>query len=177
MLLLEDAVASLLLLGGAALIQVRNATTNDILSIQQVAHVTWHHAYEHSMRPDTRAQVLAEFYSEESLARSLERKGAVFLVAEEQDRIIGFLQALPRPRSGYEITRIYVLPQWQRKGVGSQLYAALAEQLPTQPLWTLVQRDDQAAIAFFKKHGFGQQRELELPVFGETLPFVELARQ
>jgi ribosomal protein S18 acetylase RimI-like enzyme len=159
------------------LIQVRKATINDIIGIQQVAHLTWHSAYEHTMRPDTRAQILAEFYNEQSLARSLEREEALFLVAEEQDRIIGFVQALPRPCSGYEITRIYILPQWQQKGVGSQLYAALVEHLPNQALSAIVQRDHQAAIAFFKKHGFVQQRELELPVFGETLTFVELARQ
>jgi len=159
------------------LIQVRKATINDILGIQQVAHITWHSAYERIMRPDTRAQVLAEFYNEESLKRSLERKETLFLVAEEQDRIVGFVQALPRPLSGYEITRIYILPQWQRIGVGSQLYAALAEQLPDQTLWSIVQRDNQAAIAFFQKHGFVQQRQLELPLFGENLTFVELAKQ
>ena len=103
------------------MIQVRKATREDILGIQQVAHVTWHYTYEHIMRPDTRALVLAEFYSEESLACSLERKEIAFLVAEEAGRIIGFAQALPRPQSGYEVTRTYILPQYQRKGVGTQL--------------------------------------------------------
>lgn len=157
--------------------QVRKATRKDILGIQQVAHVTWHDTYEHIMRPDTRAHVLAEFYSEESLALSLERQEAVFLVAEEQGRIVGFVQALPRPHSGYEITRTYILPQYQRQGVGSKLHSELVKQLPDQSLWAIVHRDNHAAIAFYHTHGFEQQRQLELPLFSETLTFVELAKQ
>ncbi len=159
------------------MIQVRKATDNDVLGIQQVAHVTWHDTYEHTMRPDTRAQVLVEFYSEESLAHSLERQEAVFLVAEEQGHIIGFAQALPRPHSGYEITRTYILPQYQRKGVGSKLQAELVKQLPGQNLWVFVERNNQGAIAFYRSHGFEPQREVELPVFGETLVFVEMLKQ
>ena len=158
------------------MIQVRKATREDILGIQQVAHVTWHYTYEHIMRPDTRALVLAEFYSEESLACSLEHKEIAFLVAEEAGRIIGFAQALPRPQSGYEVTRTYILPQYQRKGVGTQLTAELAKSLPGQTLWVFVERENQGALAFYRTQGFKQQRELELPIYSETLPFIELSR-
>ena len=158
------------------MIQVRKAKSEDVLGIQQVAHVTWHDTYEHIMRPDTRAHVLAEFYSEESLACSLERDETAFLVAEEQGRIIGFAQALPRPHSGYEVTRTYILPQYQRKGVGTQLNAELANNLPGQTLWVFVERDNHGALAFYRAQGFEQQRELELPIYSETLPFVEMAR-
>lgn len=159
------------------MIQVRKATSEDILGIQQVAHVTWHDTYEHIMRPDTRAHVLAEFYSEESLERSLARQETVFLVAEEQGRIIGFAQALPRPHSGYEITRTYILPKYQRKGVGSKLQAELGNQLPDQTLWVFVLQNNHGALAFYQSHGFKPQREVELPLFGETLFFVELVKQ
>lgn len=157
------------------MIQVRKATNDDIMGIQHVAHVTWHDTYEHTMRPDTRAHFLAEFYNEESLARSLKREDAVFLVAEQQGHIVGFVQALPRPQSGYEITRAYVLPKYQRQGVGSQLHAELVSQLPDQRFWAIVQRENHGAIAFYRNHGFEQQRELELPIYGETLNFVELS--
>lgn len=158
------------------MIQVRKATNDDIVGIQQVAHVTWHDTYEHTMRPDTRAHFLVEFYSEESLAHSLQRQDAVFLVAEKEGQIIGFVQALPRPHLGYEITRAYVLPKYQHQGVGSQLHTELVSQLPDQSLWAIVQRDNYVAIAFYRKHGFEQQRELELPIYGETPNFIEFAK-
>ncbi len=155
---------------------IRPATANDVQGIQHVAHVAWHVTYEGIIRPETRANILSEFYSEESLLRSLQRNGAVFFAAVEGQRVIGFAQVLPRPRTtgDYELTRIYVLPDCQRKGVGSQLLAAVEAALPDQHLWVIVERDNKGALEFYRSKGFTKRRELELPVFGENLPFVEM---
>lgn len=157
---------------------IRPATENDVQGIQHVAHVAWHVTYEGIIRPETRANILSEFYSEESLLRSLQRSGAVFFVAVEGERVVGFAQVLPRPRmvADYELTRIYVLPDWQRKGVGSKLLEAVEAALPDQRLWVIVERDNKGAVEFYEAKGFTRQRDLELPLFGENLPFVELSK-
>ncbi|NLY54338.1 MAG: GNAT family N-acetyltransferase [Firmicutes bacterium] len=159
------------------MMKIRKATHEDILDIQQVAHITWHTTYERTMRPDTRANILAEFYSEESLASSLNNDKTILLVAELEGCIVGFAQALPHPCSGYEVTRIYILPSYQRQGIGAHLLAELSQALSGQCLWAIVEKDNQPALNFYQKHGFVQRRELQLPLFGETLPFVELTKQ
>lgn len=155
--------------------KIRRATLEDIWGIQQVAHEAWHVTYEHSMRPDTRANYLAEFYSEESLARSLVRDDVVLLVVEKQDEIIGFVQALPCV-TDYEISRIYILPQYQGQGIGTQLLARLAVALPERHLWVIVEKHNRVALNFFQGQGFTVTRQLDLPIYGETVSFVELKR-
>lgn len=156
---------------------IRKATKNDILGIQQVAEVGWHSAYEGIVRPDTRANILAEFYSEESLTHSLQRNDAVFLVAEEDGAVVGFTQALPRPASGgYELTRLYILPDYQRRGIGRQFLQSMEQLLAGQSIWVMVEKNNQSAVDFCQAMGFRRQREVQLPVFAENLPFVEMRK-
>jgi ribosomal protein S18 acetylase RimI-like enzyme len=156
---------------------IRRATLEDILGIQQVAHVSWHSAFEGIMRPDTRANILSEFYSEESLTHSLQRRDSVFLVALERDKVVGFVQALPRPgNGGYELARLFILPNYQRQGIGRQLLQQVESLLAGQTLWAMVEKNNQKAVAFCQAMGFCRQRELQLPVFGENLPFMEMRK-
>lgn len=97
---------------------VRKAKEKDILGIQQVAHVAWHHTYEHTMRPDTRSQILTEFYGEKVLNATLMRPEVATFVAKAAGRVVGFVQALPHPVRGYEINRFYILPKYQKQGIG-----------------------------------------------------------
>lgn len=157
--------------------QIRKATNTDIPGIQQVAEIGWHAAYKGILRTETIENVLGEFYSEESLVHSLERHATVFLVAEADEQVVGFIQALPRPGSNdYELTRLYILPDYQRQGVGRGLLQSVEQQLSGQKIWVLVERDNHAAIAFFQAMNFKPNRAVELPVFGENLPFMEMRK-
>ncbi|MGI6358589.1 MAG: GNAT family N-acetyltransferase [Bacillota bacterium] len=156
---------------------IRRASKSDIQGIQRVAEVTWRSAYDGVLRPDTVDNVLAEFYSEDSLKHSLEHPAVVFLVAEDNEQVVGFIQALPRPgKTDYELTRLYILPEYQRRGIGRQLQLNVEQQLDGRRLWVLVEQDIRGAIAFFHALGFTGQRTLELPIFGETLPFLEMSK-
>lgn len=154
---------------------IRRALVTDIPGIQQVAKSGWHAAYAGILRSETIENILFEFYGDDSLAHSLERRNAIFLAAEVDDQIVGFVQALPRPGGkGHELTRLYVLPQHQRQGIGRELLLAIKSELSDQRLWVLVERDNHQAVAFFQAMDFTPQRSVELPVFGENLPFVEM---
>lgn len=159
------------------MIKIRRAVAQDIAGVRQVAAIAWHHTYEKTMLPATRDQVLAGFYSQEGLIKSLQNPEIVLLVAEHDGAIVGFSQALPRPQSGYEVNRTYILPQYQRQGIGKQLFKGLASELPGEMFWVIIEKHNQAAISFYQGLGFKLQREFPLPLFGETLPFVEMSYQ
>ncbi|MGI6345241.1 MAG: GNAT family N-acetyltransferase [Bacillota bacterium] len=158
--------------------EIRQATEADLISIQNIAHIAWHTTYECILRPDTRASVLAEFYDEANLLHSLHRPGVVFYVAEVEGKVIGFAQALPRSRKGgYELARIYILPGWQRQGVGTALLEAIEARIPGQRLGVFVEHENQAALAFCRARGFEPVRNIELPLYSEMVSFIELRKQ
>ena len=55
------------------------------------------------------------------------------------------------------IRHAYVLPQWQKKGIGSQLLAYLKSLAKTKRLLVGTWADARWAVAFYEKHGFTLQ--------------------
>jgi len=153
---------------------IRLAEMSDIPSIQMVAHVAWEHTYREIMRPKTRSLFLDEFYNYEALSKALAvRPGGVWVAAEE-NLVVGFVQVVPMlDGTGLEITKLYVLPNYQRQGVGKLLLSAALESYPKTKWWALVERDDDKAVQFYRQQGFRKQRDLPLNLFGEELAFVE----
>ena len=153
---------------------IRKAFEQDIPAIQAVAHTSWEHTYEGIMRPETRSQFLEEFYSYEALSRALTLPRGGIWVAEPDGTITGFLQVVPMlNKPGLELTRLYVLPEKKRQGIGGQLLAMVLSRYVDTPIWALVERDDESAMRFYHKNGFKLKRELSLNLFGEDLAFVE----
>jgi hypothetical protein len=62
--------------------------------------------------------LLDSWYSRESLSRALAAQGSSFFVAESSGDVIGFAQFVRRSGESVELTRIYVLPDRQRSGIG-----------------------------------------------------------
>ena len=64
---------------------------------------------------------------------------------------------MPQNKSAVEIERIYVLPEFQGKDVGKQLYnkaLEIAQQKNAEFMWLGVWEENPRAISFYKKNGF-----------------------
>lgn len=139
---------------------VREATEQDIPGIIQCAAETWHDTYEDILGPRTIAAELAEYYNQQAIANHLKRPNSTFLVAEYKSQIIGFAQAYDHGPL-VELARLYVLPHYQRKGVGSALLRKAAEFVPAGKKLSLnVHRDNDKARNFYEKHGFRNKKGL-----------------
>ncbi|MBS3873280.1 MAG: GNAT family N-acetyltransferase [Firmicutes bacterium] len=157
---------------------IRKGTKADIPAIQAVARVAWEYTYKDIMRPETRSHFLDQFYSYEALAKALELKPGGLWVATVGLQVVGFVQVVPMiDKSGLEVTRLYVLPECQRQGVGKMLLSTVMVAYPETKWWALVERDDHMAVAFYAKHLFSRRRDLVLNIMGEDLAFVEFFRQ
>ena len=93
---------------------------------------------------------------EDDFIRSLRQRNCIGMVAEHEDRVVGFMI--------YELhkTRIHVLnfavaPEFRRAGVGSQMIAKLTAKLSTQRRSRIileVRETNLAAQLFFRENGF-----------------------
>ena len=99
----------------------------------------------------------------ERLARQPER---VYLVAEQNERIVGLGFAGPSDSPGRLALDVRVLPEARRRGLGSQLYEQVLDHAIEQtPDWVsgLVSDADPEALAWATRRGFEEYgREVEL---------------
>ncbi len=91
-------------------------------------------------------------WSEDSFRKYLERPEAVFLVAEDQGRIIGYGSVLVAADQG-DIANVAVRREYRRQGVGRELVGALirrAGERGAESLFLEVRESNAAAIALYR---------------------------
>lgn len=169
--------------------RLRRATLEDSAAIRQVATETWNTTYAATVRSSNRERVLSQSYSDTALRRSLRRadRDSWFWVAEvereaNEAEIIGFAEVILRAGSDpeAELTRIYILPPWQRHGAGRALVEALLSTLQQlEPdlrpprLWLSVEAHNSRAIAFYEQRGFRFSRNFYATLPGQVLEMQE----
>src|SRR5262249_42741223 len=163
-----------------ARVVIRRAEVTDLSKVGTVARATWPVVYAGIIPDDVQRRVLAIWYSPESLSRAREAPQSSLFVAESDGDVIGFAQFVRRSAESAELTRIYVLPDRQRGGIGTQLLDAGLRELAGEGLQHLtveVERDNGVGRRFYERSGFVATRELTREVEGYALALVEYRRR
>jgi ribosomal protein S18 acetylase RimI-like enzyme len=94
--------------------------------------------------------------------------GAVFLVAREQDRIVGTGALVPRGQQTGEIVRMSVALDMRRRGVGRRLLERLIREANAMGMCQLVLETTetwQGAIEFYQRFGFQETHRMDGDVY------------
>jgi ribosomal protein S18 acetylase RimI-like enzyme len=158
---------------------IRRAEVTDLSNIEAVARTTWPVVYAGIIPDEVQRRLLDNWYSPMALARALGAQESVFFVAEWEGSVVGFAQYFLQSTELVELTRIYVLPDRQRSGVGTQLLeaglAAFAQQGVTR-LTVSVERDNVVGRRFYARMGFAEVSEQAQETEGYLLRLVECHR-
>jgi len=110
----------------------------------------------------------------EQVKRRLERQPErLFLIAEKDSRLVGSGLVAPSDSPNRKFVGVRVLPEWRRRGVGSELYdRALVHARALDPEWisTMLSEADSDSMAWAERRGFeeyGRQVELVLELRGD----------
>jgi mycothiol synthase len=110
----------------------------------------------------------------EQVKRRLERQPErLFLVAEKDGRLVGSGLVAPSDSPNRKFVGVRVLPEWRRRGIGSELYdRALVHARALEPEWisTMLSEADSDSVAWAERRGFeeyGRQVELVLELRGD----------
>src|SRR5262249_37764020 len=107
---------------------IRRAEVTDLSDVERIARTTWPVVYAEIIPIEIQRRLLDSWYSAERLRRTLVTAGSTLLVAERRGHVVGFAQYVRRSAESVELTRIYVLPESQRGGIGAGLLdTALAQ--------------------------------------------------
>src|SRR5262245_32689000 len=149
--------------GVAGRTTIRPAEFTDLANVETIARTTWPMTYAGIIPDDVQRRLLDSWYSPERLRRDLGAPGSTFLVAERRGTIVGFAQFARRSAESVELTRIYVLPDAQRGGIGGRLLDAALAQFADEGarlLTVCVERDNAIGRRFYEKMRFVQPRAL-----------------
>ncbi|MFB6191396.1 MAG: N-acetyltransferase family protein [Candidatus Nanohaloarchaea archaeon] len=148
--------------------KLRHADRKDAEQIREVAVKSWHDAYSHLLPDDTIDDIVDRWYSVEQLKDEIQ--DPVFYVAVSGDRVIGFVHATVKGDIA-ELHRIYLDPEYQRKGFGSALLGKAEEELRprAEKMELEVLKENKKGISFYRKKGFRTQYTETAELSGEEV--------
>jgi len=151
-------------------VQVSAATDSDLIELAEVAALTFPLACRPSTAADDIADFIAATLSPQRFGEYLADPDRVVLTAVAVDRIVGYtmlvrgtgidpgVESCLEARPAVELSKMYVLPDWHRHGVGATLMRAgiaWAEADGARAVWLGVNQDNHRAQRFYRTHGFG----------------------
>lgn len=137
------------------MVTIRDAQIGDIPGIRSLLSVTWRDTYSSFLSESSIAKVTAEWHSPKVLEAELNRSSTFLGVAESTSNdIVGMVTAHSHEEL-LLITRLYVLPGFQRQGIGGRLIEASYRALPqAQGVQLDVEEQNPKGRGFYRKLGF-----------------------
>lgn len=146
-------------------VRCQPAKPADVPTIAQLARESWHAAYDDFLGREKVDEVVDEWYNLDSLRDATENDTHVFVVAIEEDDILGFTHAGPTPeRDLWNLFRIYVAPNHWGDGIGTLLLERVESELEDRDISTYelaVLAENDIGISFYESRGF-ERRETEV---------------
>jgi ribosomal protein S18 acetylase RimI-like enzyme len=145
------------------MVGIERATIEDVLEIKQVLSETWRATYNPFLSQATINTVTSVWHSLDRLAAEIQNPRIFFGVAKtENGAIIGLTTVGQITDDTVVLSRLYVHPQYQRQGIGSQLLQAGSTAFPTAHTIRLeVEENNQSAYTFYHNHGFREKEHKE----------------
>lgn len=155
--------------------KIRLATERDNEAIKDIAEQSFQASY--SLSPLDIESIIEIEFGPEALTSRLDDDGRMFLVAEEDEELVGFVEARETDGSG-EVRWLHVTPTERGHGVGTELFErALADlrERAVENVRATVLSDNQEGSEFFQQFEFESDGQAERE-FDERTLHVEIYR-
>jgi diamine N-acetyltransferase len=161
---------------------INKVSPDEIDILQKLSKQTFFESFSWGNTEENMARYLEEGFSIEKLSRELNDENTTFFFVKDGQVVIGYIklneglsQTEHQEEDSLEIERIYVLKEYQGKGIGNELLNLakhIANQKNAPYIWLGVWEENKKAIAFYDKNGFitfdqhvfmvGEDRQIDL---------------
>src|SRR5436190_11303233 len=116
---------------GNAMITIEKVTTEDIPEVKQLLSYTWKDTYRSFLSAKTIEKVTTVWHNPEALKSQAENPAIYFAIAkDETGKIVGLITIGRIDEQRIHMWRLYVHPEAQRQGIGSQLLVTAFKEFP-----------------------------------------------
>jgi ribosomal protein S18 acetylase RimI-like enzyme len=143
---------------------INKVSPDEIDILQKLSKQTFHEAFSSGNTEENMTRYLEEGFSLDKLSRELKDENTSFYFVKSANEVIGYMKLNAGPaqtelqkEDSFEIERIYVLSDFQGKGIGRQLLEKaiqMAREKKASYIWLGVWEENKSAIQFYKKNGF-----------------------
>ncbi len=159
------------------MITIGEAQISDISSIKNVLSTTWRDTYRSFLSESVIKRVTSEWHSPQTLRNEIDRDSTYMGVAKSDHDIVAMITAHQDGLLLY-VSRLYVLPAYQRQGIGYSLLEASYSAFPTTERVRLdVEEQNPVGRAFYLKLGFTEVDQTSDDVFGTVLHSIVMERE
>lgn len=148
------------------MIDIKRVATDQVNTLQKISRKTFQDTFGSNNTGSDMEAYLDHAYGREQLLGELTEPNSLFYFAYQNAEVVGYLklnidevQTEKIGPASLEIERIYVLPEYKRQGIGSQLYQVAleaAEKKQKSKIWLGVWENNEPALKFYCKLGFKQ---------------------
>lgn len=149
-------------------VAIAAAAADEIAIVQQLADTIWRRHYPSIISEAQIDYMLGRGYTHEALAAFVGRVDRGLLLARVAGGAVGFAAWHLDAGSGEaKLDRLYVLPAYQREGIGGALIARVEGDARAAGASTLilnVNKRNTQAIAAYTRHGFAVREAVVVPI-------------
>ncbi len=143
------------------------------------AFFIWHATYDDIYGAENVVKMMESWHSPQAMKDRVHKKGGEFLVADDGKRIagMGYAAMSSKMTKTALLYQLYVAPEFQRQGIGRDLFAELETCFPSAEIMRLeVEPKNTAAIAFYQGVGFVEVDRIERMAGVEGLPGIVMEK-
>jgi ribosomal protein S18 acetylase RimI-like enzyme len=137
---------------------VRRWTLDDLTYIQDVLWKTWLDSYSHFIPEENLRAYFSEHYDLDSLRTLFHNPMADGFVVMDEGTVVGFMRTAREPEENrYYVSSLYVMPQYQTKGLGRALMKRAADEAKgfhLDRIWVGVMVENKQAVDWYKTMGY-----------------------
>ncbi|WP_026463308.1 GNAT family N-acetyltransferase [Adhaeribacter aquaticus] len=143
---------------------VRVATASDNELLAQLGWETFEAAFGAANTPEDMAAYLPTAFNPSLQAAELNDPQTIFWIISVQEAVVGYIKFYfgPAPAcitssNQMKIARLYLLPKWCGKGLGTELLKQsfdFAKKKECKVIWLTVWEHNTGALALYQKYGF-----------------------
>lgn len=151
---------------------VRVAKEKDVLPITLIARLTLENAYADLLNDNVQSQFIEEFYNAETIGNLVANQN-ILVVDNEEHLSVGFL-SLSVEGDVCEIVSLYILPNFQHLGYGTQLLESVLDHDGFKEFYTDIESRNIPPQKFYAKHQFKLETSFPQDLYGQPLKITRL---
>ncbi len=137
------------------MLSIERAKTEEVDAIKEVLTETWLATYADHLSRATIDQVTTHWHDPRVLRSQMEKPGHYFGVAKDDGAIVGLVTVVAVSQAELFLSRLYVRPAYQGRGIGTSLLEAAIASYPEAAIVRLaVEERNERGHAYWRARGF-----------------------